>query len=174
MYPCPLTPRQQQVAGLLAFSFTAPQIAAVLHLAAKSAEHYTHQIYRRWGVTNRVAVLRMIWREELRVEAALSGKRPALPPTAGQWIEFYWFLMHSLANYGLAAKVQIQIAANMKNKSRGEQGPANPPSKLPDVVFISRGRRNGRAVSGSVVGQDRCHSKGRSNGSGRIPARGAE
>ena len=109
MYPCPLTPRQKEIAALIAMGFTAPQIGAVLGISPRSVEFYTHRIYRRWGVANRTAVMRMVWREELRVEAALSGKPPALPAPIGTWREFYCYLIHALANYGLACQ-RVQIS----------------------------------------------------------------
>jgi DNA-binding CsgD family transcriptional regulator len=104
MYPCPLTPRQQQVAGLIAMGFTAPQIGAVLGLTERTANAYTHAIYARWGVNSRIVVLRMIWREELRVEAALRGAHPPMPPTAGEWLNLYWYIIKALACYGIAAR----------------------------------------------------------------------
>ncbi len=58
-----LTPREREVAALIARGMTNAEIALSLDLSASTVKHYVETAIRKAGVTNRVS-LAMWWRDQ--------------------------------------------------------------------------------------------------------------
>lgn len=76
-----LTPRQRQVLSLVADGHPTKQIARELGLSVPMVKKHIANLFRRYGVPNRAALVReAIARQELAVSIST-----ALPPSAPPW-----------------------------------------------------------------------------------------
>ncbi|MEJ5221694.1 MAG: helix-turn-helix transcriptional regulator [Tepidiforma sp.] len=62
MHQAQLSPREREVAGLVARGMTNAEIARSLGLSASTVKHYVESAMRKAGVTNRVSLA--IWLRE--------------------------------------------------------------------------------------------------------------
>ena len=64
-----LTPREEQVAGLVAQGLTNRQIATALHLSERTAETHVQHILTKWGLARRTQIAAKVARGQMHTSS---------------------------------------------------------------------------------------------------------